>query len=248
VTDLERRLKEAMWASVATVEPTFTAADVRRRHDVRVRRLTAMCLAVAMAMAVLAVLLPKRLARVDAATMTFEPQAGHTTSYTDPVYGWTITYNRALVEGRTVGGRQPDVMEAVRFTNFKPSVPLTSRGAVPMTWLTEFPATGVAFQVWSVTMASAASPRFRAELPLQLTRFRAMPRFVGGSEPIPLVQVFYGDGRPFQAAVWIGRLASPASKHAIWAAVRSVRFPPEPGRRLSRPPSGYAAPKAVALR
>ena len=127
-------------------------------------------------------------------------------------------------------------------------VPGISRGALPMIWLREFPASGVAFQVWSVAVASAAAPRFGAELPLQLTRFSVVPRFVGGGEPIPLFQVFYGDGRQFTAAVWIGRQASPASKHAIWSAVRSVRFPSAPGRRSIRPPSEYAASSSIALR
>jgi hypothetical protein len=238
-----------MWASVATVEPTFTVADVRRRHDVRVRRLAAMCLAVAMAMAVLAFLVPERLARVDAATMTFEPSAGHTTSYTDPVYGWTIDYNRALVEGRTVGGRQPDVVEAVRFTNFKTSLPVSGHGVVPMSWLREFPASGVAFQVWTVAVKSPPQLVNGTAAPLHMAMFSPVRRFVGGTEPIPLYEEFYGDGRQFKAAVWIGRQASTASAQAIWAAVRSVRFPPPlPGLRLGRSDPEYTTARLVLLR
>src|SRR5712691_93558 len=109
-----------MRASVAAVEPTFTAADVMRRHDSRVKRQTAMCLAVATAMAVFAIFLPKHLGQVDAASMTVKPLAGHTTSYVDSVYGWSITYNRALVAARTLTGRKPNVLETVRFTNFRP--------------------------------------------------------------------------------------------------------------------------------
>ncbi|SRR5712691_1430277 len=216
-----------MRASVAAVEPTFTAADVMRRHDSRVKRQTAMCLAVATAMAVFAIFLPKHLGQVDAASMTVKPLAGHTTSYVDSVYGWSITYNSALVAARALTGRKPNVLETVRFTNFRPSpnVSALSQDALHTGWLREFPANGVALQVWNVT---STTPRPRAHdtaFPLQVAKFTPMRRYAGGSEPTPVVQVFYGDGLQFKAAVWIGRLASTASEQAIWAAVRSVRFP-----------------------
>lgn len=237
-----------MRASVATVEPTFTAADVMRRHDGRVRRLAAMSLSLGMTMAVLAIFLPRQFSRVEAASMTFEPLAGHTVSYVDPIYGWTISYNRALVEGHTTTGSKPHVIEAVRFTNFKPELNtsgrtsghIEARSDLDMSWLGAFPASGVALQVW--TIAAVRRPaRSRATFPLQVAAFTIERPFVGGSEPAPLVEEFYGNGHQFKAAVWIGRLASTASTQAIWAAVRSVRFPPEPGRR-DRPDREYAAP------
>jgi hypothetical protein len=233
VTDFESRLKDAMAASVATVQPTFTVADVMRRHDNRVRRLTAMCLAVAVAMGVLAFFLPKQFGRVNAA-MTIEPLAGHTTSYIDADYGWSMTYNRAWVEGRSTSGVKPDVLETVRFANFRSSLPVTGSrsrsgsraGPLTMAWLRTFPATGVALQVWNVA-AAVIRPRAReTAFPLRVASFTPAPRLAGGSEPTPMVQLFFGDGIQFKAAVWIGRLASPASERAIWAAVRSIRFPP----------------------
>ncbi|HET7014623.1 MAG TPA: hypothetical protein VFI65_11980 [Streptosporangiaceae bacterium] len=234
MTDLESRLKDAMRASVATVEPTFTAADVMRRHDVRIKRLAAMCLAVSMAMAVLAYVLPRQLARVDAASMTVEPLAGHTTSYTDPIYAWSVTYNSAWVEGRSVAGTKPDVVETVRFTNFRStyrysvsSQLMSSSTSLSMGWLREFPASGVALQIWNVGVMTTARPlAHETRLPLQVAKFSPVHRFAGGSEPTPMVQVFAGLGVRFKAAVWIGRQASTASEHAIWAAVRSIRFSP----------------------
>ena len=235
MTDLESRLKDAMRASVATVEPTFTAADVMRRHDVRIRRLAAMCLAVSMAMAVLAYVLPKQLARVDAASMTVEPLAGHTTSYTDPVYDWSVTYNSAWAEERSTTGTKPDVVETVRLTNFRSTYHysvsgqiLTSEASLSTGWLREFPASGVALQIWNVgvTTATARPSAHDTPLPLQVSKFSPVHRFAGGSEPTPMVQVFAGLGIRFKAAVWIGRQASTASEHAIWAAVRSIRFSP----------------------
>jgi hypothetical protein len=232
VTDLESRLADAMRASVATVEPTFSAADVVRRHDVRIRRLTAMCLAVSMAMGVLAYFLPRQLERVDAASMTVEPLAGHTASYTDPVYSFNITYNSAWVEGRSEVAAKPDVLEAVRFTNFRPSqaVALSSSGSgqagLATGWLREFPASGVALEIWNVAVTAARPKAQPTALPLQVTKFSPVHRFAGGSEPTPKVQVFLGDGVRFKAAVWIGAMASTASEQAIWAAVRSIRFTP----------------------
>jgi hypothetical protein len=243
VTDLESRLRDALRASVATVEPTFTAADVMRRHDGRVRRVAATCLTVGMTMAVLAIFLPRQFGQVETASMTFEPLAGHTTSYVDPVYGWTITYNRALVEGRSASGSEPHVVEAVRFTNFKPDLFASGPGELRMNWLREFPASGVALQVWVVAARHTRRPPPATVFPLQVATFTRVGRFAGGSEPTPLYRAFYGDGHQVKAAVWIGRLASTASAQAIWAAVRSVRFPPqEPGRRRERPDREYAAP------
>jgi hypothetical protein len=243
VTDLESRLRDALRASVATVEPTFTAADVMRRHDGRVRRVAATCLTVGMTMAVLAIFLPRQFGRVEAAAMTYEPLAGHTTSYVDPVYGWTISYNRALVEGRSASGSEPHVVEAVRFTNFKPDLNASGHGELRMSWLREFPASGVALQVWVVAGKRTYREAHVTAFPLQVTTFAPVQRFAGGSEPVPLFREFSGDGHQVKAAVWIGRLASTASTQAIWAAVRSVRFPPqEPGRRRERPDREYAAP------
>jgi hypothetical protein len=221
-----------MRASVATVEPTFTAADVRRRHDTRIRRLASMCVAVAMAMAVLAFFLPKSLGRVDAVSMTVEPLAGQLTSYIDPAYGWTMTYNRALVERRAAVGSQPDLVENVRFTNFRPKlgVTVTSPSAsgnesLSQGWLRQFPASGVALEVWTVASTQVRPPAHDTAFPLQVAKFTSVRKLAGGSEPTPLYQKFYGDGLQFEAAVWIGWRASTASAQAIWAAVRSVRFP-----------------------
>jgi hypothetical protein len=222
-----------MRLSVATVEPTFTVADVQRRHDTRVRRLTAMCLAVGLAMAVLGYFLPKQLGRVDAASLTVEPLAGHTTSYTDPSYGWSISYNSALVERRSAFGSQPDLVESVRFTNFTPKMGIivsatsAASGSNPrQSWLREFPASGVALEVWTDASTQTRPPAHDTAFPLQVAKFAPVHKFAGGSEPTPLYQKFYGDGLAFRAAVWIGRLATIASTRAIWAAVRSVRFPP----------------------
>jgi hypothetical protein len=49
--------------------------------------------------------------------------------------------------------------------------------------------------------------------------------YVGGNEPAPRYRVIYGDGFTFTAAVWLGPHASRAEQHAIWAVVRSLRFP-----------------------
>lgn len=232
MTDFETRLKEAMRLSVASIEPTFTPTDVRRRYDSRVRRLTAMCLAVGLAMAVLAYFLPKQLGRVDAAELAVEPLTDHTTSYTDPTYGWSITYNSALVERRAALGSQPDLVEAVQFSNFSPklgavvSSTSASASANPRQgWLRQFPPSGVALAVWTATGAQTRPPAHDTAFPLQVAKFTLVHKFADGSEPTLLYQKFYGDGFAFKAAVWIGRTASRASTHAIWAAVRSVRFP-----------------------
>jgi hypothetical protein len=222
-----------MRASVATIEPTFTAADVRRRHDNRVRRLAAMCLAVAMAVAVLAFFLPKSLGRVDAASMTVEPLAGQLTGYVDQSYGWSMTYNRALVERRAAVGSQPDLVEAVRLTNFRPKLAVTVTSAsasendnLSQSWLHHFPAGGVALEVWTVASTQVRPPAHDTAFPLQVAKFTPVRGVAGGTEPTPLYQKFYGDGLQFEAAVWVGWRASMASTRAIWAAVRSVRFPP----------------------
>ncbi len=219
-----------MQASVAAVQPTFTASDVMRRHDLRVRRLAAMCLAVAVAVGVIAVVLPKQLGRVSAATMTIEPLDGHLTSYVDPSFGWSITYDRAWVEARTTSAARPDVVDTVRFANFRTALHVTatsSPGAAEQrsAWLRSFPASGVALQIQNVATAMLGPRTRETSFPLRVAKFAPARRLAGGDEPTPMVQVFFGDGIQFEAAVWIGRLASTASEHAIWAAVRSIRFP-----------------------
>ncbi len=74
-------------------------------------------------------------------------------------------------------------------------------------------------------------------------RYQSQKRTVPGCcwEPAPRYRTVYGDGFPFIAAVWVGHDASRAKRHAIWAVVRSMRFP------ALREGTIYPAPRAVRL-
>ncbi len=80
--------------------------------------------------------------------------------------------------------------------------------------------------MWTVASTQVRPPAHATAFPLEVAKFTPARKLAGGSEPTPQYQKFYGDGLQFEAAVWIGWEASTASTQAIWAAVRSVRFPP----------------------
>src|SRR6202042_2118750 len=92
-------------------------------------------------------------------------------------------------------------------------------------WLRQFPASGVALEVWTVASTQVRPPAHDTAFPLEVAKFTPARKLAGGNEPTPLYQRFYGDGLQFEAAVWIGWEARTASTQAIWAAGGSGRFP-----------------------
>jgi hypothetical protein len=146
--------------------------------------------------------------------------------FVDPGLGWSIrvraglTAQHFLTPGRVTSN-------GVRVTNFPPSLEAPSQGSPPMGWLRQFPADGVAVQIWSDEGGPAAGPPPLRDstFPLSPSSFQRVSPYVGGSEPRPWYRGLSGDGFGLTAAVWIGPRASRADRQAAWAVVRSLRFP-----------------------
>jgi hypothetical protein len=149
----------------------------------------------------------------------------HATRFADPQFGWTIGVPRGLQVGHfhSTGMSGSD---GVRVTNFPPNLRAPSTVAPPMGWLRTFPANGVAVQIWiGERFPVGVPPLHDSAFPLSPASFQRIRPYVGGNEPAPRYRVIYGDGFTFTAAVWLGPHASRAEQHAIWAVVRSLRFP-----------------------
>jgi hypothetical protein len=144
--------------------------------------------------------------------------------FTDPRFGWTIDYpgGMRLAHFQSQGRLTTD---GARITSFPPNLESPGTGVPPMGWLRDFPAGGVAVQIWFGERLLAPPPLHDSAFPLRPATFNPVARYAGGSEPIPRYRSFYADGFAFSAAVWIGRHASRASQEAAWAVVKSLRFP-----------------------
>jgi hypothetical protein len=144
--------------------------------------------------------------------------------YTDPMFGWKIRYPRGWVLGH-FEERGRTAVDAVRVANFAPDLRARSKENPLVGWLRPFPADGVAVQVWYVE-GPVASPPFRdSAFPLSPASFGYVRYYLGGGKPRPLYRMFYGNGYMFTAGVWIGPRADSADRRAVWAIVRSLRFP-----------------------
>ncbi|HEX9521125.1 MAG TPA: hypothetical protein VF940_33720 [Streptosporangiaceae bacterium] len=223
MNDLEDRLREVMSASVASAEPGFTIADVKRGHRRRRARMIA-AVVVAVAAAVLAVMfVPWPLAGSLFGTGPAAPTAAPG-RYVDPAYGWSIRYPRGVIVGHfREAGR--NVAEGVRVTTFAPDLSAPSSGIPAMGWLRDFPANGVAVQIWTL-QGPPSLPLLRdSRFPMNRSSFRHAPPYVGGSEPAPVYHSFQGNGFGFAVALWFGSQASNSSKSAAWVMLRSLRFP-----------------------
>ena len=149
-------------------------------------------------------------------------QAGR---FVDPQFGWSVGVPKGLQVGHfhSTGTSGSD---GVRVTNFPPNLRAPSTGTPPMAWLRSFPANGVAVQIWiGERFRVGVPPLHDSAFPLSPASFQRIRPYVGGNEPAPRYRVIYGDGFSFDAAVWLGPHASRAEQHAIWAVVRSLRFP-----------------------
>jgi len=150
--------------------------------------------------------------------------AGH---FTDPRYGWSIRVPAGLQARHFHSGDVRVTSDGVRVTNFRPDLGERGTGTPPMGWLRSFPADGVAVQIWINQGGLPAPPPLRDSLfPLPASALQRTRPYVGGSEPRPWYCGCYGDGIGFAAAIWIGPHASRTARHAAWAVVRSLRFPP----------------------
>jgi hypothetical protein len=146
--------------------------------------------------------------------------------FVDPGLGWTIRVPAGLVAQRFLNtGRV--TAEGVRVTSFPPDLEAPGQGTPAMGWLRQFPADGVAVQIWSNEGGPGAGPPPLRDstFPLAPSSFQRVSPYVGGSEPHPWYRELSGDGFGLIAAVWIGPRASHADRQAAWAVVRSLRFP-----------------------
>lgn len=148
-------------------------------------------------------------------------RAGH---FTDPRFGWTVRYPAGMAVAHFSGSSFVDY-DGVRITSFRPDLRIPGKDFPSMGWLRDFPAGGVALQIWFEERFPAAPPLRDSSLPLARSSFSTIRPYVGGHEPAPRYRSFYGDGFVYSAAVWIGPHASRASVRAIWAVLRSLRFP-----------------------
>jgi hypothetical protein len=200
----------------------------RRREPLRPRRTWRVIAPIAAALAVVVVVGTLGLVRAfspapSSPGWVANQRAGR---FTDPSYGWSIRVPAGLGARhfRTWDGRV--ISEGVRVTSFPPDLRAPSNGTPPMGWLRSFPANGVAVQIWTGEGGPLAPPPLRdSAFPLARSSFRQFRPYVGDREPHPWYRGLYGDGFGFVAAVWIGLHASRAERHAVWAVVRSLRFP-----------------------
>jgi hypothetical protein len=228
MNDLEDRLRKVMSASVAGAVPAFTIADIKRGHRRRRALMTAAAIVTAAAAVLAGIFVPwPRLPALFGTGPGSPAQAPG--RFVDPAYGWSIRYPRGVFVGH-FRDQGRFVADGGRVTTFAPDLGAPSTGlstAVPnMGWLRDFPATGVAVQIWTLEGPPGMPPLHESRLPLARSSFQQSGPYLGGSEPRPFYRSFEADGFPFTAALWFGRHASNNDKSAAWAIVRSLRFPP----------------------
>lgn len=142
--------------------------------------------------------------------------------FVDPRFGWIIK-SPASMELGYFHSQGMFTTDGIRISNFTPA--LSGSGSPDMGWLRSFPPGGVALQLWFGERTPAVPPLRDSTLPLPPASFSPIRRYTGGQEPRPSYRAFYADGFAFSAAVWFGSRSSRSARQAIWAAVRSVRFP-----------------------
>jgi hypothetical protein len=227
MNDLEDRLRKVMLASVADAVPAFTIADVKRGHHRRRVRMTAVGILTATAVVLAAIFVPwPRLAPLFG-TGPGSPAAAPG-RFVDPAYGWSIRYPRGVFVGH-FRDQGRFVADGVRVTTFAPDLGAPNTGleaGVPnMRWLRDFPADGVAVQIWSLEGPPGMPSLHDSTFPLDRSSFQQFGLYTGGRQTLPFYRSFQGDGFSFTAALWFGSRASDNNKSAAWAVVRSLRFP-----------------------
>jgi len=153
-----------------------------------------------------------------------QPVTGRGGVFTDPRFGWMVRYPKGLLV-RHISAQYRWSLNGVRITNFVPDLGHPMGDEPESGWLRSFPATGVAAQIWYLGGPAGATPSRSSRFPLHPSSFSRIRPYAGGSEPAPLYRGFTADGFAFNAAVWIGRDASQAARHAVWSVIRSLRFP-----------------------
>jgi len=144
-------------------------------------------------------------------------------TYADPRFGWTLRVPRGLlVREFTSGGFFES--SGLMVSNF-PTTPHGGNGTPDMSGLRDFPATGVAVQIWFGQRLPVPPPPGNDPLPLDPRSFREIRPYVGGREPTPLYVTFAEDGFYFSAAMWFGPDASVEDRMAIETVLRSLEFP-----------------------
>jgi hypothetical protein len=221
--DLEDRLRKVMSASVVGAEPSFTIADIKRGHRRRRALMTTAAIVTAAAAVLAGIFVPWPRLPTLFGTGPVSPAAAPG-RFVDPAYGWSIRYPRGVFVG-SFRNQGRYVAEGVRVTTFAPDLGEPSTGTPAMGWLRDFPANGVAVQIWTLQGPPGMPPLQDSRLPLARSSFQQSGPYLGGSEPRPFYSSFEADGFPFSAAVWFGPQASNNNKSAAWAIVRSLRFP-----------------------
>jgi len=213
---------EGLWERAASLAATGTdpAQRLRPRGTGPRRMWSAIAAAAAISLVAGAIIV------VRAAAGTGQPPvSGHGGRYTDPRFGWTIRYPAGfMVEHFTAEVRWS--LDGIRVANFTPEVRHRTGEEPEMGWLRDFPATGVAAQIWYLGGPGPGfTPAGSSRFPLRASSFQRIRPYVGGSEPAPAYREFTADGFGFTAAVWIGPDASSAGKRAVWRVIRSLGFP-----------------------
>jgi len=259
VTRVEDRLSELLHQAAAPSARKVSFEEVARRA--RRRRVVQATASTSAAAALAVAVVAGSLGLVGAFGPPGSVAQDQATRFVDPLFGWTIRIPAGLSASHFQVPCRHGPVAGVRVTSFAPDLRAPSTGIPPMGWLRSFPADGVALQVWYGCWLLVSPPLRDSAFPLSPASFRRTRPYAGGNEPAPRVRDIYGNGFPFIAAVWIGPHASRAERHAIWAVVRSLRFPalregtiyPAPRARRLRPPictSGFppATPAGVIRR
>lgn len=212
-----------MSASVAGAEPSFTIADIKRGHRQRRALMTTAAIVTAAAAVLAGIFVPWPRLPTLFGTGPGSPAAAPG-RFVDPAYGWSIRYPRGVFVG-SFRDQGRYVAEGVRVTTFAPDLGEPSTGTPAMGWLRDFPANGVAVQIWILQGPPGMPSLHDSRFPLAPSSFERVRPYVGGSEPRPMYRSFQGDGFGFAVALWFGPQASNKNKSAAWAVVQSLKFP-----------------------
>ncbi len=141
------------------------------------------------------------------------------TEYTDPTFGWSLSYPSSMQLAR-FGSGDGATATGVTISN----VPIDLGASIDA--LRSFPSDGVALRIWH-NEGGPVTPVTEDDtaLPLSMSDFAAIEPYVGGSEPPPSFLGFDEDGVSYAAAVWFGPDATRQDRAAIANVIASLRFP-----------------------
>jgi hypothetical protein len=152
-----------------------------------------------------------------------KPRTADWLPYRDAELGWSLSHPPGYTADPFDVSTRLDI-RGVTISNFGLSVVPFNEGMDP---LRSFPASGVAFMVWTFEGGPMGPPpTSEASFPLDPSGFHRVDRIAGGAEPVPMHLSFGARGRPYSAAIWIGAEADPADRAAMMEVVRSLRFDP----------------------